>query len=124
MFTVKTKIEKSEIHGIGVFADEFIPNGTVIWKYQENFDITLSNEQFEQLPKSAQEFFVHYGHYSKAEGGYVLCGDNARFTNHSKSPAMQMLTVTDSVAVRDINIGEEITEDYEYFDEKYKLKNM
>ena len=124
MFTVKTKLGNSEIHGIGVFADEFISKGTILWKYQKNFDITITDEEYLKLPKLAQDFFIYYGYYSKAEGGYVLCGDNARFTNHSKAPMMQMLNVTDSIAMRDINIGDEITEDYEYFDEKHDLKNI
>ncbi len=38
MLLVKTKIGQSNISGIGVFADEFIPKGTVIWRYQEGFD--------------------------------------------------------------------------------------
>lgn len=122
MFTVKTKIKESAIHGIGVFADEFVPQGYVIWRYQQNFDTTINDEQFVELPKIAQEYLLHYGHYSKDEGGYVLCGDSGRFTNHSKTPNIQMLNVTETIAIKDIEIGEEITEDYYFFDESVNLK--
>ena len=37
--TVKTIIKESDIHGIGLFADEFIPKGTKIWEFTPNFDI-------------------------------------------------------------------------------------
>jgi SET domain-containing protein len=124
MFTVKTKLGKSKIEGTGVFAEEFVPKGTLIWKYQEGFDSTTSDEQFEKLPKLAQDYLLHYGYYNKAEGGYVLCGDDARFTNHSSTPKMQALNKTDSIAIEDINIGEEITEDYNYFDEQAHLKGI
>lgn len=124
MFTIKTKLGNSEIHGIGVFADEFISKGTLIWKYQKYFDTTISDEEFERLPKLTQDFLLFYGYYNKEEGGYVLCGDNARFTNHSKKPMMQMVNITDSISIQDINMGDEITEDYEFFDEKCNLKNI
>lgn len=122
MFTTKTRLEKSAIHGIGVFADEFVAKGTIIRKYQDNFDITLSDKQFEQLPKIAQEYVLFYWYYNKNEGGHILCGDNARFTNHSKEPNMAVLNLTDSIAIKDIQVGDEITEDYFNFDEKSNLK--
>ena len=34
MLLVKTKIKSSEIAGIGLFADEFIPKGTCTWRFR------------------------------------------------------------------------------------------
>ena len=36
---VKTKIGPSGIAGISLFADQIIPKGTVVWRYQECFDL-------------------------------------------------------------------------------------
>jgi uncharacterized protein len=44
MLVVRTKTKASEIAGIGLFADQFIPKGTVVWKYQPDFDLLLSEE--------------------------------------------------------------------------------
>ena len=122
MFTVKTFLDKSKISGMGSMAGEFISKGTVIWKFQENFDVKIDDLQFKQLPKLAKEFVLHFGYYSKKEGGYILCMDNAKYTNHSKNPNMKMVDEIYSIATRDIMEGEEITEDYFYFDELASMK--
>ena len=124
MFTVKTYLDKSKINGTEVFADEFVPKGKIIWKFQENFDVRLNNSQFKELPKIAQEYMKHFGYYSQKEGGWILCMDNAKYTNHSNDPNMKMIDEINSIAIKDIKKGEEIIEDYFYFDElaKEKLK--
>ena len=55
----------------------------------------------------------------KSSGLYVLCGDDARFFNHSADP--NCLDLDDgaggiTVAHRDIQRGEELTCDYALFD--------
>lgn len=117
MLTIKTKIKESKINGFGIFADEFVKAGTLVWKYQDNFDVTISDEEFLSIPKIAQDYLIHYGYYNKNEGGYILCGDNAKFTNHSDTPNTKMLDdSSDAIAIKDIQIGDEITEDYYHFD--------
>ena len=123
MLIPKTKLKKSEIHGFGIFADEFIAKGTIIWDYKEGFDLTINDENFSMLPENTQEFLLYYGFYNKKDGGYILCSDNARFTNHSRNPNCIMpegeIYIT---ASRDIEIGEEITENYYSYDEKTEQK--
>lgn len=48
---VKTKIAPSKIHGIGLFADEFIPEDTIIWKFTKGFDLKFTKEQVKKFPK-------------------------------------------------------------------------
>lgn len=122
MFTIKTRLDKSAIHGIGVFAEEFVPKGVIVHEYLKDFDIIYSDEQYEKLPEQIREYVLHYGYYSEGEGGYVLCGDNGRFVNHSKEPNIQMFDKINTIATKDIQVGDEITEDYFYFDEKANLK--
>jgi len=122
MLTIKTKLDKSKIHGIGVFAEEFIPKGKVVYQYLEGFDIIYSTEQIEKMSMLTRKYIEHYAYYSSGEGGYVLCGDNGRFVNHSKTPNIQMYNRINTVALKDIQIGEEITEDYFYFDEHAAIK--
>lgn len=122
MFTFKTHIAQSTIHGMGCFASEFIPKGAIIWKFEENFDVKISESQLDEFPQIAKEFILFYGYLSTEEGGYILCTDNAKYTNHSDNPNMKMIDVINSIATRDIQVGEEITEDYYVFDEKAKEK--
>ena len=120
MLLVKTKLDLSSIHGIGLFADEFVPKDTVIWKFNRLFDLRCSEAEIEKLPESSREQIQKYCYREKHRKLYVLCGDDARFFNHSEAPNCfdfysdeeQDLTV----ALRDIEAGEELTCDYALFD--------
>jgi len=83
MLTVKTKIGSSNISGIGLFADQFIPKGTIVWKFQEGFDLLLSKEEIIKLSEPAQKQFYNYAYLDKKYNKYLLCSDDARFFNHS-----------------------------------------
>ena len=54
MLLVKTRLAPSTIHGIGLFADEFIPKGTEVWKFVPGFDLALSVDEVESLPEMAK----------------------------------------------------------------------
>ena len=128
MLLVKTKIGPSKIHGIGIFADEFIPKGTIVWKFVPGFDLKLTKEGVKKLPEPAREFFLNYCYLSYDTGYYILCTDNARFYNHSKNPNTTGVDLEDTeneggdIATRDIKEGEEITYDYESGDADYRRK--
>lgn len=116
MLTVKTYIDKSPIHGLGLFAAEFIPKDTVIWQLNRELDLIISQQKYEQLTPLAKEHFDWFAYYSQEQGGWILCFDNGKFVNHSSTP--NTYGVGDTIALKDILIGEEITEDYYVFSEK------
>lgn len=65
-----------------------------------------------------REFLAIYGYRSKdLDGKIVLCGDHARFLNHSDDPNTEELPFV-STARRQIGAGEEITCDYGGFASK------
>jgi hypothetical protein len=116
MLLVRTKLQPSLTHGFGVFAAVFIPKGTRVWEYREGFDHRVSKEFVEQLPEPAQSTLRHYS--ALWGGGYVISADDARFLNHSNTPNLQTFAEPDvDVALRDIEVGEELLEDYREFDE-------
>lgn len=123
MLLVKTKIGPSAIHGIGLFADEFIPKGTVLWRFMPGFDLKIPASELKRLFPPAREQFINYS-YSYMTAGtryYVLCFDDARFLNHANSPnTIDIDNPKDEegieFAARDIHIGEELTCDYRTFD--------
>jgi uncharacterized protein len=62
MLLVKTYVDRSAIHGLGVFAAEFIRKGTKIWRFVEGFDRAYSPKEFARLPKAARDFLKDYGY--------------------------------------------------------------
>lgn len=123
MLVVKTKIKNSKIHGIGLFADEFIPKGTLIWQLNKKFDLIYNKRQFNSLPNKVKDAIIFYGHFQKEEGGYVLCSDDARFFNHSTNPNCRS-EIGKTYALKDIKKGEEMTDNYLEWDELFKLKKI
>ena len=121
MLLVKTRIGTSPIAGIGLFADEFIPKGTPIWRFKKGFDIRVDQAYVDALPGPAKAFFATYAYQNQETLRYVLCADNARFFNHSDTPNTTCVEDpededTMDIALRDIAPGEELTVDYREFD--------
>ncbi len=122
MLKVKTQTKQSEVHGIGLFADQDIPEGTVVWEFDSNIDISITKEVYESLPDVQKQFFDHYGYWSDELNLYICAADGWRFTNHSE--CANVVTVNSStgnegqdVATRDIKKGEELLFDYRSFGE-------
>ena len=113
MLLVKTYLDKSAIHGLGVFAGELIRKGTKIWRFVEGFDRAYSPKQFSKLPKPAREFLKNYGY--RVDGEILFTVDNDRHINHSEDPNT-FLKSGYAIARRNIRKGEEITNDYREFD--------
>lgn len=129
MLLVKTKLGLSSINGIGLFADEFIPQGTTTWRITPGFDLKCSAKELEKLSEAARATFIRYCFLSKRTGLYVLCFDNARFFNHSTEPNILDKDSIDSeegidIAARDILPGEEMTCDYRFFDAQYSQVSL
>ncbi|HEY8563420.1 MAG TPA: SET domain-containing protein [Pyrinomonadaceae bacterium] len=121
MLLVKTKLDVSRIHGIGLFADQFISKDTVVWKFNRLIDLVFTAEQLDELAPDALAQIKKYSYRDVHSGLYVLCGDDARFFNHSTDP--NCLDTYEShekegitFACRDIIAGEELTCDYALFD--------
>ena len=78
MLLVKTYIERSAIHGMGLFSGEFISEGTVVWKLMPGLDLIVPESSLGQLPLVVRDYVDRYGYLNEASKGYVLCGDDAR----------------------------------------------
>ncbi len=115
MIIVPTYLDKSPIHGFGVFASAHIPQGTAVWEFNPIFDITFSEEEFEQLPPSVkQEVEIHL--YQPEEGGRLYYESTmGRYMNHSRDPNVDFSAVGVGIATRDIHPDEELTCDYRHF---------
>lgn len=113
MLLVKTYLGKSRIHGLGVFAGEFIRKGTKIWRWVEGFDRAYTPKQFARLPKPARDYIRHHGY--RADGEILIGMDHDHHMNHSEN-ANTFWKNGYVIARRDIRKGVEITNDYHDFD--------
>ena len=119
MITVKTKLQKSKVHGIGLFADQFIPKGTVTWRYSPKYDQSFSKEEVSEMNEITLQQFFKYAYWDATQKKFILCFDDQRFVNHSKEYANVESTPEQDIAIRDIQPDEEILCDYSKFDPTY-----
>lgn len=113
MLLVKTYIAPSQIHGIGLFAGEFIPKGKKVWRFEEDYDRCYSPKQFAKLPKAARDFLNIYGY--RVDGEILFTVDHDHHINHSDD-ANTFWRNGYSIACRNIPKGTEITNNYREFD--------
>ena len=111
MLLVRTYLALSKIEGIGLFATDDIPKGTITWEYYPDLDIALEKEGF-GVGEIEWEFIEKYAFYDKQLNMWILSADNDRFTNHSEKPNTAPLPNGKMVAIQDIKAGEEITSNY------------
>ena len=83
MLMVKTRLGPSDIAGIGLFADQDIPKGTVTWQFMSGYDLLLTHGEIDRLPEPARSNLRDHAYHDAASGLYILCVDNARFMNHA-----------------------------------------
>lgn len=129
MLQIKTFKATSKIPnaGIGLFANEDIQTGTVVWRFDEGVDMLYTDEQYTNAPELKKAQIEKHAYYDEASKVWVLCADDAVMFNHSANPNCR--EEKDSkyfqgrvIAVDDIKIGDEITCDYFEFDAKAKEK--
>lgn len=121
MLLVDASAGKSQIHGTGLIANRLIPSGTVVWLLKPGFDVILTKAALDELSLVAQEQIRPYVYIDILTGKYILCSDDARFMNHSDTPNTK--TEGDRTwAIRDIQVGEELTADYREFDAATRTK--
>jgi uncharacterized protein len=119
MLIVRTRLDASHIHGIGLFADQFIPKDTIIWRFDPIFDVRFHDRDLEAISDEAREQILKYSYRETSSRLFVLCGDDARFFNHSETPNCIDISGPkgDITKARiDIESGTELTCDYSLFD--------
>jgi hypothetical protein len=98
--------------GYGVVATEFIPAGTITWVL-DKLDREFTPAEMGSLEPLYQSILDTYT-FRDNKGRFILCWDNARYVNHSFNSNCLTTAYDFEVAVRDIHIGEQLTDDYGY----------
>jgi SET domain-containing protein len=124
MLLVKTRVGPSAVHGLGLFADQFIPKGTRMWEFDASVDRRFDETQLAGLTEAERDALLMHCYVNPRSGLYVYCGDSARYLNHSDEPNCEDVGFDEgivdgegvTIAARDIQPGEEILSDYKAFD--------
>lgn len=107
----------NESIGYGVFATAFIPKGTITW-ILDDLDQKFDEGYIQSLDPLLRDRLLKYC-FRDEHGQYILCWDIARYVNHSFNPTLIATPYKFELASRDIHPGDEITDDYGYFNLDY-----
>ena len=125
MIHIKYNLGPSTHHGIGLFADENISKGRLIYTPSPLLDVNLSQEQFDLLNESEKQEVRWWGFFDEPSQKWHVDFDVSHFINHSKDGTVaQDPNHQDAylVATRDIKTGEELTQNYLEFESKEDLE--
>lgn len=98
--------------GYGVVATKRIPKGTITWAY-DALDRNFTADQIRAMDPHYQDILYKYC-YRDNLGRFVFCWDHSRFVNHSYRSNCISTAYNFEIAIRDIEAGEELTDDYGY----------
>lgn len=114
MMLVENYVDRSPIHGLGIFAREPVPRGTRIWEFTPGFDQVFEERTLDALLPLQRRTILFYCYVEQGLNQLVLCCDNARHFNYADDPNCGPATHTvdgfvSAVALRYIAAGEEFT---------------
>ena len=129
---VYCRIQRSDIHGVGVFAIKEIPRGTNPFVTYTNVEIIsvpekeiMENTNISDTVKDmVKAFYV-------VQDGMIYCDARSMneinvtyFLNHSKTPNLDVEEIDEEsrfTANRNIAIGEELTSDYSDYSDQHSV---
>mgnify|MGYP006223956759 CR=1 FL=1 len=125
MIHIDYKLDKSDKHGIGLFTDQYIKEGEVIYTASPLLDVNITQEQFDQLSDREKKEFQWWGFFDEPSQKWHVDFDVSKFINHSfDGNITQSEEYEDAhlIAKRDIEKGEELTQNYLEFESEEDLK--
>jgi hypothetical protein len=93
-------------------------------QFEIDTHLKLSDAFLENAPEPLHSWLHTHTYCSRISRHYILCSDDARFFNHSDTPNTESREVHGedeviTVAKRDIQPGEELTDDYRTFEANF-----
>ncbi len=99
--------------GYGVFAKKLIPKGTIVYA-KDSLEIEVTDTQYAKHNKTMQDVIEKYS-YIDERGIRILSWDFAKYVNHNCNRNTISTGYGFEVAIRDIQAGDEITDEYGIF---------
>ena len=91
MLLSKAKVADSGIPdaGLGLFTSEPLTQGTVVYRFDQNTDQLLTENDICELPPERQDYIRSHGRYSEEAKVWALDTDDAVYINHSEKPNLR-----------------------------------
>jgi SET domain-containing protein len=111
LLLIEHYVAPSSIHGLGVFAANFVPKGTKVWMFHAAVDRVIPVSELAGLPDHVMERLEAHSEYLPECNSLRVSADGDYYMNHSDDP--NLVDQGDEVfASRDIMSGEELVCDY------------
>lgn len=126
MIHIKYKLNTSDKHGIGLFADEDLKSGQLVYTASPILDVNITKDQFDSLSTNEQEEIRWWGFFDESSEHWHVDFDVSKFVNHAKDGTLtQDTNHADAylITTRDVNKGEELTQNYLEFESMEDLKH-
>lgn len=105
--------------GYGVFAKKFIPEGTITY-IKDSLEIEISPEDYQNHPVVMQQAIEKYS-YIDERGYRIVSWDIAKYVNHCCQSNTISTGYGFEFALRDIQAGEQVTDEYGIFNLQYEM---
>lgn len=125
MMHIDYKLDRSSKHGIGLFAGQKITKGQLIYTASPLLDVNISQKEFNTLSDREKTEVKYWGFFDKPSQKWHVDFDVSKFINHSKDPTVTQDINYDEaylIATRDIEEGEELTQNYLEFETEEDLR--
>jgi len=114
MIHPKTELRKiNDLVGYGVFATDFIPEGTIVY-VKDSLELIISPTDYLVHSTEMQEVIEKYS-YIDESGNRIVSWDFAKYVNHCCNCNTISTGYGFEMAIRDIMKGEQITDEYGIF---------
>ncbi len=124
MIHVAYKLKTSELHGVGLFANEDVKKDQLIYTASPLLDLNITQEQFDGLEQKEKDEILWWGFFDQPSQMWHVDFDVSKFINHSPDATVTQDESHDEaylVASRDIQSGEELTQNYLEFETQEDL---
>lgn len=118
---VGVDFKASPVQGMGVFARRSIAAGTRIWQFDDSMQVCDRNAM-DQLTPSQIAFALHGGYLHGPSDRFLWYTDGMQYMNHAAGQGANIglgfwpaLREDHTMALRDIEAGEELLEDYTFW---------
>ena len=88
MILIKYKLDKSAHHGIGLFTDENLAKGQIVYVASLLLDTNISEEIFDSLDEREKSEIKYWGFKIEEDNVWHVDFDVSKFINHSFSPTV------------------------------------
>ena len=89
MLLIDTYLDKSKIHGVGVFAKENAKKGEKIKEVRPEFEMEFDQNNLPRMPLALANFIETHSYEKELGSNVLVMGiDNEKYINHSKDPML------------------------------------